>query len=82
MKQATLENIKGSELPAGWAKRAGVSPDDLVNVTIEPVDTHKPARKFDRKAAEKIIDEVVKLKVLDERTAEQILGYNEHGLPT
>ena len=82
MKQATLENIKGRELPDQWAKRLGVRPDELVNVTIEPVTTTKVDKKFDRKAIEKIIDDVGKLPVLDDRTSDEILGYDESGLPT
>jgi hypothetical protein len=82
MKQATLENIKGRELPDQWAKRLGVRPDELVNVTIEPVTSKKGGKKFDRAAIEQIIDEVGKLPVLDDRTADDILGYDERGLPT
>ena len=82
MKQATLENIKGRDLPDKWAKRLGVRPDELVNVTIEPVATKKVSKKFDRKAIEKIVEEVAKLPVLDDRTADEILGYDENGLPT
>jgi len=40
-----------------------VKPDQLVNVTIEPVEK---VGKFDRKAIEQIVDEVAKLPVLDE----------------
>jgi len=82
MKQATLENIKGSELPDRWAKRLGVRPDELINVTIQPVETKKTGGKFDRKAIERLIDEVAELPVLDDRTPDEILGYDEHGLPT
>ncbi|MCF6200464.1 MAG: hypothetical protein L3J67_13970 [Hyphomicrobiaceae bacterium] len=82
MKQATLENIKGRDLPDQWAKRLGVRPDELVNVTIEPVAIKKVGKKFDRKAIEKIVEEVAKLPVLDDRTADEILGYDENGLPT
>ena len=56
MKQATLENIKGRDLPEGWAKRLGVRPDELVNVTIQPAPAKTP--RFDRKAIERLIDEV------------------------
>ncbi len=82
MKQATLENIKGRDLPDQWAKRLGVRPDELVNVTIEPVAPSKAGKKFDRKAIEKIVEEVARLPVLDDRTADEILGYDENGLPT
>ena len=81
MKQATLENIKGRDLPEGWAKRLGVRPDELVNVTVQPVSPKK-ALRFDRKAIERLIDEVAALPVLDDRTPDEILGYDEHGLPT
>ena len=82
MKQATLENIKGRDLPAEWAERLGVRPDELVNVTIQPAVIEKAHKIFDRKALERIIDEVAQLPVLDDRTPEEILGYDEHGLPT
>ena len=82
MKQATLKDIKGRDLSDQWAKRLDVQPDELVNVTIEPVATQKVRKKFNRKAIEKIVEKVAKLPVLDDRPADDILGYDENGLPT
>lgn len=36
MKTTVLDNIKGSELPPLWAKRAAVRADDEVQITIGP----------------------------------------------
>lgn len=35
-----------------------------------------------KKAVEKIVAQVKRLKVLDNRSADEILGYDENGLPT
>lgn len=74
MKQATLEIVRGRDLPTGWAERLGVRPDELVKITIEPIAAAPTGRRFDRKAIELILDEVAALPVLDDRTPEEILG--------
>jgi hypothetical protein len=36
MKTTTIENIKGSQLPEEWQKKARMRPDEEVMITISP----------------------------------------------
>jgi hypothetical protein len=36
MKTTIIEKVQGKELPAEWARRADIRPDELVEVTIQP----------------------------------------------
>ena len=55
MKQVTLENIKGRALPDQWAKRLGVHPDELVDVTIEPVAPQKVSKNLIARPLKKLL---------------------------
>jgi hypothetical protein len=49
MAAVVLDNIKASELPAAWRKRAKVKGDELLTVTIakrQPKTTKKPNASF------------------------------------
>jgi len=50
MAAVVLENVKASELPAAWRKRAKVSGDELITVTIakrqRKTATKKPNASF------------------------------------
>ena len=81
MKVITFENIKGQELPLEWAQLAGVHPEERVNVTIQPSYPAKTRRKLDRTAIKRLLDEVKVLPIFDNRTPDEIIGYNEDGLP-
>ncbi len=69
------------------AARRGVSMTEAVRQAVEAELAHAAA---DRKATlaerqrrlEAIVAEFQKLQILDNRTAEEILGYHENGLPT
>ncbi len=69
------------------AARRGVSMTEAVRQAVETELAHAAA---DRKATlaerqrrlEAIVAEFQKLQILDNRTAEEILGYDENGLPT
>jgi hypothetical protein len=45
---------------------------------------HRPDADLEgrRKAIDAIVERVARLPVLDDRSAEEILGYDENGLPT
>lgn len=81
MNEITLDNIQASELPNGWTERLGVQPDDLVSITIRRRGYMESPKKLDWIAIQKILDEVDALPVLDNRTPDEILNYNEFELP-
>ena len=84
---ATLENIKGRDLPPAWKRKARVSDDQIVSVTITPQTRKTPVRqqkpRFDMAEVEKILARVDALPILDNRTSQEISDdlYDEFGLP-
>lgn len=80
MKEWTIENISIQDLPQEWAKQMDAQPEERVNVTIQPAPP--PRKKIDRDAVNKILEKIDALPVLDNRTPEEIIGYDENGLPT
>ncbi len=80
MKAITFKNIKGQELPLEWAQQAGVRPDERVNITIQSCISKKARRQLDRTAMQQVLDEVKALPVLDNRTPDEIIGYDGNGL--
>ncbi len=78
MKVTTIENVKGSELPQSWARRAGVKPEDVVNVTVEPAALKQG---IDHSAHARLLASADASPVLDHRGADEIIGYDEHDLP-
>ena len=82
MNELIIENIPGSELPLAWKQRLGVRSDEYVNVTIQRTSPNPIRKKIDRIALQQIIDRIAGLPVLDDRTPEEILNYNEAGLPS
>ncbi len=85
MPKTRLKNIPARELPAEWLARLGLESDARVDVTIEKIATHEDGdeerRRFDRKAIERILDGVADLPARDNRTADEIIGYDARGLP-
>ncbi|MEM8987290.1 MAG: hypothetical protein AAGC95_11255 [Pseudomonadota bacterium] len=75
----TIEHVSPDELPEAWKKSLRLKPGQRVAVTIEP---EKQQKAFDRAAIEAALARVDKLPVLDDRTADEIIGYDENGLPT
>ena len=85
----TLDNIDARDLPPAWKRQAGVKDDETVSVTI--TRTRQRARlgvhptqkvRFSRAKIEAILARVDALPVLDDRSPEEIIGYDEFGLPT
>ena len=74
-----VEHVSPDQLPAEWVKSLGLKPGQKVMVTIEP---EKPKGKFDRAAIEAALARIDSLPVLDDRNADEIIGYDENGLPT
>ncbi|GGD01096.1 hypothetical protein [Aquisalinus flavus] len=76
MMSTTFDHISADELPEEWRKVLQLAPGETVKVTIE---REEETKKFDLEAFRKGIEELRKLPVLDDRTADEIIGYNEHG---
>ncbi|MCC6789401.1 MAG: type II toxin-antitoxin system VapB family antitoxin [Hyphomonadaceae bacterium] len=82
----TIENPETERLARELARRRGVGVAEAVNAALEAELARAPAAaaKEDPGLAErllKIAEEYRKLPVLDDRTPEEILDYDEHGLP-
>ena len=75
----TIKNVKAADLPPSLAEKFGLKDGDIVDVTVTPA---KRKKGFDRAAFEKIVAEIRELPVLDDRSPDEIIGYDEHGLPT
>ena len=79
----TIEKPEVEELARELARRTGESVDDAVAAAIrERLDR----RRHDREKVvhEALLDfraEIANLSIADSRTADEILGYDEHGLP-
>ena len=68
------------------AIKTGKTPDDIVKEAIEARATAagvdvKPRRPFDEAKVRAIIERFSKLPILDTRSEDQILSYNEFGIP-
>ena len=74
----TFEHIDPSTLPEEWRKSLRLKPGQKVSVTVEAEATK---RKFDRAAVEAILADMRKLPILDHRSPDEIIGYDEYGLP-
>ncbi len=75
---ARYNHISPDALPDEWTRSLGLKPGQQVSVTIE---LEKDATSFNRAAVENILDEFAELPVLDERNVDEIIGYDDNGLP-
>ena len=46
MKSTTIEQVRGRDLPSDWARQAGVSGDEVVEVVIRPPRTQRLEQLF------------------------------------
>jgi antitoxin VapB len=69
------------------AVKTGTTPEAIVREAIEAsarqagIDTAQRRRPFDEARVRAIIARVSALPVLDERSADEIIGYNDIGVP-
>lgn len=82
----TIDNPETERLARELARRRGVGVDEAVNAALEAELAREPEAeaKEEPGLAErllKIAEEYRKLPVIDDRTPEEILDYDEHGLP-
>lgn len=74
-----VEHVSQDQLPPEWIKPLGLKPGQKVMVTIEQ---EKPPKTFNRATIEEALARLDELPVLDDRPADEIIGYDEYGLPT
>ena len=73
----TFEGVRADTLPEEMRVRLGLGAETLVRVTVEAPRTRKPV---DEEKLAKLLAEIRALPVLDDRPADELLGYNEDGL--
>jgi antitoxin VapB len=75
------------QLTLALARRTGKSPETLIEEAIEEraraagLFVAAPRRPFDKAKVKAIIARVAGLPILNERSADEIIGYDEHGVP-
>ena len=75
----TFDHIDPQELPKEWRKALNLRPGQKVRVTIE---AERQRKTFDVEAFKRVVNEIRELPVLDSRSPDDILGYDENGLPS
>ena len=82
----TIDDAEVEELARRLAERTGVPLADAVRVALRERMTTVAVHLERRAGLEEFLREmrrrVAELPILDDRTDDEILGYDEHGLPT
>jgi antitoxin VapB len=81
MSTLCIKNPAAHRLAKQVSKKMGVTLTDAVIRSLE-AQLHGPARPIDLEKIAAIQKEFAALPVLDSRTADEILGYDEFGLPS
>ncbi len=77
--------VPAEQLPEQFKEDLAVTPETMLRVTVEVASGGKKPRRSKEEflaAIHKITDHLATLPVLDDRTADEVLGYDENGLPT
>jgi antitoxin VapB len=85
-----IDDPKAAELARELSKRTGETVSDAVTHALEERLQRNPARRREteaereerRKRILEIVAEMHKAPILDPRTAEELIGYDEDGLPS
>lgn len=79
-----IDDPKAAALARELAERTGESVSDAVLHALEHEIARNPPRreKASKEELLKIIEEMRKLPVLDSRSPEELVGYDEDGLPS
>jgi antitoxin VapB len=75
-----IKNPAAHELAEQLGKRMGVSLTDAVICALED-QVRKKKRTVNRKGVDAVCAKIRALPILDSRTPEEILGYDEFGIP-
>ena len=80
----SIKNPEVERLARELAGKTGESITDAVLVALRERMQREAQRRSDRRLRRllRIVEDAKKLPVLDDRSLEEILGYDEHGLPT
>jgi antitoxin VapB len=76
-----IKNPAAHRLAEKVSKKMGITLTDAVIRSLE-AQLRGPARPIDMKKIEAIQKEIAALPVLDNRSIDEILGYDEFGLPS
>ena len=79
----SIKNPQADRLARELARTTGETLTEAVTTAIRQRLVRETGRNPDTFEAdvERIVAEVSRLPVLDDRTADEIIGYDEHGLP-
>ena len=77
-----FHDVVGEDLPPTWRARLGLGPADRVNLVIRAVPSEPGSLIADPEAFEAAIDDAHAKVRWNEKTDEEIIGYDEFGLPT
>jgi len=72
---------EAEQLAQELAAKNGKSVDDVVTIALREQAEREKRRAHIHNVIKEIQDEVAKLPVLDDRSPDEILGYDELGLP-
>ena len=81
----SIKNDETEQLVRELARRKGVGVTTAIRLAVRNELANTPRLKKDpaaiMEAVRKIQESVAKLPILDDRSADEILGYDENGLP-
>jgi len=77
----TIQSPEAERLAQELAAKRGASVEDSVLQALRAETEREEERARRHQLIKEIQDEVAKLPVLDDRTPDEILGYDEWGLP-
>lgn len=81
----SIKNPEAERLARELARVTGESLTEAITRALEARLVRETGRKYDPTLQEdirRIQEEVARLPVLDDRTADELLGYDDDGLPT
>ena len=80
----SIKHPEADRLARQLAHTTGESITEAVTKALRERLVRETGRSPDAVLAEidRIVEEVARLPVLDDRTADEVIGYDEHGLPT
>ena len=78
----TITDERLAQMIRDLAERKGVTPDEALREAVEREAEWEAEVARKRAILRRIQDEIAALPILDPRTPDEILGYDEDGLPT